>query len=142
MYQVHIDLIERVQRKFMKMLTYRSRLNTSNMSYEDKVKHFKLHTLRHRRDISDVLFIVKLLESKIKCNELLSEIVMRNNTKNTINTDLFKINKWSTNIAQNSSLTRCLSICNKLANPPFIIIFDVGTHQTIKNKLTTYFAFD
>lgn len=141
-YHVHINLIESVQRKFSGMLAYKANLDLNNRSYNKIIKHFNIQTLKDRREIADIMFILKLLRNKIKCNELHSLIEFRQNTKGTRNNDVFKIKKYNTNIGKNNTLNRCLSICNKLANPPYNIDL-LSEHlniESLKHEIPALFA--
>ncbi|KAI5710038.1 hypothetical protein M8J75_005229 [Diaphorina citri] len=54
---------------------------------------------------------------------------------NTRNKDIFTVLKSKTNIAQNSPLSRCMTLCNILANPPFNIDVLNESPASIKSKL-------
>ena len=47
------DKIERVQRKFLKFLSFNCKLS-SDLSYNDKLQHFNMKTLESRRDMLDL----------------------------------------------------------------------------------------
>lgn len=135
-YGVYIDLIESVQKKFLRMLAYKEYGNSSFINYEELMKKFNLQPLEIRRDVTDVIFVLKLLNEKINCPELLSLIQPRNNANYTRNKHPFSTNLCRTNITQNHPINRCMSLCNILSNPPYNInIFEENNIQSIKEKL-------
>ena len=71
--QANRDKLERVQKKFIKFLSFKSKLSVE-MSYEEKCQHFNLSSLEARRDMLDLRMVNKILNDKTDCPELLSRI--------------------------------------------------------------------
>lgn len=64
-YQVHIDAIERVQARFLRMLTYRYGLKYTQRSYLSRRLHFKVSTLENRRTEIMLTTLHKILHSTL-----------------------------------------------------------------------------
>ncbi|XP_008483006.1 uncharacterized protein LOC103519693 [Diaphorina citri] len=134
-YQTYIHQIESVQRKFLRMLNFKLHHTTNNINYQELMKTFNIQTLQHRRDVADVVFLLKLIKNEIKCADVQGQLGFRTNNMNTRNKDIFTVLKSKTNIAQNSPLSRCMTLCNILANPPFNIDVLNESPASIKSKL-------
>lgn len=91
--------------------------------------------LEHRRDVADVMFLIKTIKNEINCADIQSQITYRTNLKNTRNKNIFTTMTSKTNIAQNSPLNRCMTLCNILANPPYNINVLHETPTSLKIKL-------
>ncbi|KAI5724460.1 hypothetical protein M8J77_002908 [Diaphorina citri] len=101
---------------------------------KELMETFNIPTLQHRRDV-DVVFLLKLIKNEIKCADVQGQLGFRTNNMNTRNKDIFTVLKSKTNIAQNSPLSRCMTLCNILANPPFNIDVLNESPASIKSKL-------
>ncbi|CAG9781741.1 unnamed protein product [Diatraea saccharalis] len=71
-YATHTLRLERIQKRFMRHLSYSKGIAKSLKSYEERLKHFKMTSLEKRRDLLDLLFLHKILTGKINCPPLLS----------------------------------------------------------------------
>ena len=67
------DMIERVQRKFVKFISFKCKLST-DLSYQEKYQYFKLQTLESRREMFDLRMLNKVLCNKVDCPDLLNGI--------------------------------------------------------------------
>lgn len=70
-YRDHVNRLEKVQRKFIKILNYR---NNVNMEYRDSLCHYNLLSLEDRRTLSDITFLYKILNNLIDSPAILSKI--------------------------------------------------------------------
>lgn len=75
---VESDSIERVQKKFLRILYYR-KFNIfpdfrNHVSYQNQLNIFKVKRLNFRREVSALVFIYKILNSNVDCNQLLGAI--------------------------------------------------------------------
>lgn len=75
-YQLYISKIEGVQKKFLRFLNYKCRLNLSP-SYEINCKQQHLLPLTLRREASDLTFLLNIINGSMDCPELLSLIYFK-----------------------------------------------------------------
>lgn len=73
-YTVHINRLERLQKRFIYHLTYSRKLCRHLESYDSRLKYFKMSTLEERRRITDVVFLHKLVNGIIDSPNLLERI--------------------------------------------------------------------
>ena len=72
-----INKLERVQKRFLKTLSYKSRVVHANFSYEELCARFNIKSLQSRRNISDLVFLNKLFCNSINSSYLTSQISFR-----------------------------------------------------------------
>ena len=72
-----ITKLERVQKRFLKTMSYKGRVMYANFSYEELCVHFNLKTLQSRRNIADLVFLNKLLCNQINSPYLTSQVPLR-----------------------------------------------------------------
>lgn len=63
-YAVHVQRIESVQRKFVKIINFRYN-NRQIMSYNESLRHYRIESLEMRREFFDICFIFKVINSEI-----------------------------------------------------------------------------
>lgn len=73
-YNVHIDRVEKVQKKLLRSLSYRFRPPRITKSYTEKLKYFHLETLSNRRTHLDLSYLHKLVNNKIDSPKLLNRL--------------------------------------------------------------------
>lgn len=76
-YATHKLLLERVQKRFLWHLAFSRGKSKQLLSYNTRLKYFKMQSLTTRREVIDALFLYKLLRNKIDCPNLLSLIKFR-----------------------------------------------------------------
>ena len=108
--QTKKDKIERVQRKFIKFLSFQCKLST-DLSYNDRLRHFNMMTLESRRNMLDLRFLNKILNNKVDCPDLLSSIDFRVPTRRTRRRDLF-VSNHRLRLTENSPVTRATNLAN------------------------------
>ena len=74
--RVHINKLERVQRKYLRYVSYKTRTMYSEYSYESLCTNFNLKTLQSRRSITDLTFLNKLLNNNIDSPYLTSQVYL------------------------------------------------------------------
>lgn len=103
-YQNSIDKIERVQRKFTRML-YR-KFNWRKVEYHQRLERLKLPLLETRRLIADETFLYKVVNGRFEA-DLMSDIVTFNGARSTRQVPpTFYPPTYSTNIEANSPIIR------------------------------------
>lgn len=115
-YNIYVDKIERVQKRFVRTLNYRMRLPRA--SYVKLLTQHKLLTLKNRRTIADIAVLRKICVNEFDCPELLSQINFRVPSKRTRSKSLFDSHQSRTNAGKRAPLRRlCVlhdSYCNDL----------------------------
>lgn len=115
-YQIHINRIEKVQKKFVKLLNYRChRLD----SYENSLNYYNLTSLLNRRKLIDMSFLFKILNNLIDSPTLLSKINFVTRIRMPIRTTRNKNNvalvppNLKKNYTRNSFISRSITTYNK-----------------------------
>lgn len=135
-YNNHITLLERVQRKFLRYLAFRENITIDNHDYSGILEISKLNTLKHRREVADVLFLHKLLHNKINCPELLSYVNLKVQRLGIRHRLLFAPVQYTTNIGTNCPLNRCMRLANLVTTPPLDLDFFTTPTEVLKTKLS------
>lgn len=129
-----IDKIEKVQRKFIKLLNFRS--NCSNESYEESLKKHKLLTLQNRRKQFDLIFLHKILNCHIDSPTLLSRINFITKTRlparSSRSIQMFVPPRSRKKYTRNNFFTRCLTMYNNEFSS--IDLFDNSLNR-VKSKV-------
>jgi hypothetical protein len=141
-YEVHQNLIEKVQRRFLTHLGYRIRNKHKLHSYHKRLKYFRFASLSSRRKTLDLMFLFKLVNSKgLECPELLTKIkiaVPARMPRPGVY-KLFTIGLSKTNLGRNSALSRMAKLYNHLPDSIGIDIFNDSLHS-FKLKVLAYFS--
>lgn len=76
-YATHMLRLERIQKRFMWHLAFSEGKSKRLPSYKTRLHYFKMHSLSIRRNVTDGIFLYKLLRNKIDCPQLLSRVRFR-----------------------------------------------------------------
>jgi len=109
--QTNIDKIERVQRKFLKFISFKCNFNNSNLSYFETCQHFNFSTLQSRRDMLDLRMFNKILSNKVDCPDLVNRIEYRVPSRRTRRRDLF-VSNHRLRVSKNSPVSRIATLAN------------------------------
>lgn len=112
-YNIHINRIERVQKKFLRYLAFRMHFEVVDHDYTYLMRSFKISLLNSRRIVNDLKFLFKLLNSIICCPELLSRVNTHVPARTTRQIILFSIPQVRTNYGMNSPMVRILKLANQ-----------------------------
>ncbi|KAI5696730.1 hypothetical protein M8J77_019243 [Diaphorina citri] len=118
-YLVHMKSIEAVQRKFLRMLAYKCGTRIIDHEYENIMRDQNIMSLKQRRDVHDLTFLVKLIQNKIYSPELLGQINFKINSKNTRSVETFNLKNHRTNLGEFSPLNRIQFLGNRAADVGF-----------------------
>lgn len=110
-YVTYIHQVERIQKKFINFLNYKTK--SCFKSYEESCNHHNLLTLSQRRCMIDMVLLFDILDSRLDCPTLLSDIGYCVPRKRTRHTKLFHVPLHGSNYTKNSILTRLASNYNK-----------------------------
>uniref|UniRef100_A0A8D8YH58 Reverse transcriptase domain-containing protein n=1 Tax=Cacopsylla melanoneura TaxID=428564 RepID=A0A8D8YH58_9HEMI len=138
-YLTHINP-ERSQNKFLRSLSFKDQSIEDNHNYKVILSKYEMNTLQHRRDVFDILFIVKLIQGQIQCPELLEQLTFRFNKKGTRNNDLFALKTYKTNISRTSPLNRSMELCNIISKSPHNIDIFSESYSSIKTYLLSLYT--
>lgn len=111
-YEIYKSRIERVQKKFLRFLDFKTRQKLHN--YDERCHRYHFLPLDIRRNIDDICFLSKIVNGSVDCPDLLSSIKLRTDLLNFRRRPLLNIPIVRTNYRQNSYLVRCLKAFNKL----------------------------
>lgn len=102
-YSVHINSVERIQKKFLNRLKYKFKSITFN----------NIESLQMRREKRDVMFLYKLLNNIVDSQYLVSKVSFRCINLRNRSTDLFSIPFSRKKYVNNKYLARTCKIYNK-----------------------------
>lgn len=115
-YNVHIDNVEKVQKKFLRYIAYKQGITRDEYEYRDILVHLNISTLEQRRCNALLLFLHKLLNGNVDSPQLLGEISLNSTSRLTRNKFLFHIPFHSTNYGYHSPLSNMLRLGNTYNN--------------------------
>lgn len=110
---IHIQRLERIQKKVIKSLDYRAGFIYSD--YTESLKRHRMVTLELRRDCVDVVLLYKIIHQYVDASPLLQEIcfrVPRKVERSCRSRELFFIPRSKTNYARNAFLKRACKLFN------------------------------
>lgn len=110
-YKVHVQRIEKLQKRFLWHLSYSCNLGKKLSSYEDRLNHFNMFTLEIRRKVMDLIFLKRIVSGSIDCPDLLSKMdfYLPRHVPRPGNNKLFHIPRSRTNLKLHSFLSRAMS---------------------------------
>lgn len=113
-YEFYINKIERIQKKFLKILNYKHRLRLGP-DYTKSCHHHHLLPLTLRREAADLTFLHNILNHKIDCSELLSRVKIQLPTRANTRRNYLRlhVDASSTNYGQNSFFNRTCNNFNR-----------------------------
>lgn len=110
-----IDKLERVQKRAVKWLAFKSRVPYRNVSYSSLCNHFNLKELRSRRNQLDLRNFNKLLNGHINCSYLLQEVSLYTPQRHLRNNTVF-YSRSRINLRKNTFLPRVHTLANSVNN--------------------------
>ena len=115
-----INKLERVQKKFLKHLSFKRRVMYNQLSYEELCCNFNIKTLQSRRSIADLSFLNKLVVNVINSPYLVSQVLLQvpNYYRTFIRTTrslapTFHVSN-RVNVRRDSFMPRVLNLANRL----------------------------
>ncbi|KAG8260965.1 hypothetical protein J6590_085129 [Homalodisca vitripennis] len=126
-----IDELETIQRRFIRIVGVRSGLLYRQVPIGKVSRDLGLLTLADRRFSADVVLLSKILNGKIDCPDMLSQIHFRNPSATRLR-DLFARQQHRTNHAANNTMYRLQSSGNSVAD---IVDFFVDSIPVLKRRI-------
>jgi hypothetical protein len=105
-YAVHVDGLEKVQRKFLRHVNYLLGISREHLNYDYLYTHTGLTPLQVRRTFFDLVFLYKILNYSYDSPELLQNINIRIPLRDTRSMDLFHVDTHLTNYTRNTVFPR------------------------------------
>jgi len=99
------DQIERVQKKFTRMLYFKFNIAHPRPDYHLRLKHLKLHSLETRRMVSDEIILYKLLHGHLD-SRLCQRISFYQPSRPSRQNSIFYLPKMVTNYQENAPIHR------------------------------------
>jgi hypothetical protein len=112
-YAIHINKLERVQKKFLRYINYVLGIPIDLIDYDCLRTHTNLAPLQDRRIFFDVIFLYKIINSVYDEPELLNKICIRIPTRTTRNTDTFHVDTHASNYIRNTVMPRVHILANR-----------------------------
>lgn len=120
-YNVYINRIERIQKKFTRYLGFKFKVPYSD--YEHRCERFHLLPLVLRRTVADAIFLVKVVRGDIDCPQLLQLVKLRVPEVMTRKKAVLNVPQCSTNYEQNSFFVRASTVVNRLCESDEVDLF-------------------
>lgn len=113
-YEIYINKIEKIQKKFLRFVNYKHKIN-SHPDYFNNCKHHHLLPLVLRREAADLTFLHNLTNGRVDCSELLSHIKIQIPTRINSRRGYIKLHEevCLTNYRLNSFFNRTFHDFNK-----------------------------
>lgn len=122
-----INKIERVQRRFVKLLCFRAKVSYSGDSYAELCNFFQLTSLENRRKVADLLFFHKILHSKVNAPSLLSNLCLHAPSRRTRHSNVFAtISRCRLLVRGNSFFHRSVTLANGAQKEDNIDFFNIN----------------
>jgi hypothetical protein len=122
-YDIYINRLETIQRKFLRYLQYKCKRRES--SYDARCRQHHFMPLMLRRQVADIVTLVKLVQSFIDSPQLLSLINFRvPNRHNMRKNKTLAVHACRTNYRKNSFFIRSAYSFNKLVDNASLDIFN------------------
>lgn len=138
-YDVHINRIERVQKKITRLLRYKDHQCPYRADYAQRLSYFHLSSLKQRRVLIDLCTLYKIVNGLVSAPDLLSRVLLEVPRQSYVRA--VKLNRTfvvipsRTNLGQHAPLNRMVSSYNNICaqNRDIDIFFDRVT--TFKAKV-------
>jgi hypothetical protein len=134
-YNSYIASLESVQRQFSLFALRRIYWNNDAPSYEVRLLLLELNKLEDRRVIQNVVFIFKLLNGQLDCENILSLITVKCPLRNLRTNNFLKTNIYNRNYLANEPLSL---ICNNFNDLYMFFDFNLNL-SSFKKILYLYF---
>lgn len=135
-YNIYIDRLEGIQRKFMRFIQFRSKLYLPN--YATRCKKFHILPLYERRKIADLAFLFRIMNGSADIPQLVGKVGMRVPSTSLRKFNLLFTPAARTSYRQNSYLLRASRTYNATCQEVDMDIHTTKVSQ-LKRSLCNYF---
>ena len=115
-YALHNNRLKRVQNKFLKYLLYKHHFPCSGLPYSTRLLLCGIKSLEERRRDALLLFLFKIFNNLIDCDELLGMITLKVPLRRTRQQLLFHQTHHRTNYGQSAFVDRMITNYNQFFN--------------------------
>jgi ribonucleases P/MRP protein subunit RPP40 len=126
-YGVYINRLETIQRKFLRYLQFKCKGH--EREYTERCRKHHILPLVQRRQIADIVTLVKIAQSIIDSPHLLSLINLRVPNRSTRRHDTLIASVCNTNYRNNSFFIRSVNSFNKLVDTTSLDIFNSAPNK-------------
>ena len=126
-YRKDIDLLERVQKKFLRLLEFKLNRVHQRGDYTWIMCNLKILSLEDQRKMYDVCFLHGLVNGYIDNPSLLRQLtflIPPSNSRKTRSTVIFRVPVSTTNKSQNHPIKRMMETANRMADNSTFLLFD------------------
>lgn len=114
-YDIHVDRIESVQRRFARCLSSKYGLRRKLPNYSERLCRFKMMSLEDRRRVSDLCTLHRIVNSTMD-SQLIEHLKFRVPTRSVRIPQLFSLPPMRNNVSQNGPLYRICRLYNDLCS--------------------------
>lgn len=117
-YNAHVNALEKVQRRFLKFLAFKvdGIYPPIGFPHNELLEKFSVDSLENRRQISDVMFVYKIINGEVDCSDILIRLNFHIPRLASRQNATFFLPTSRTNIHNYSPLVRMCRNCNKAAS--------------------------
>lgn len=123
-FQIHIDKVERVQKRFLRYIAFKLNIPIYAVNYNETLNILHLHTLEHRRINADIILAYKISNGIVDCPELLSMIDFYVPQRQLRETYTFSLQYHRTLYGANLGINRIVTNANTIQLDFFNITID------------------
>ena len=135
LYDKHSDRIEKVQKRFVRFALYTLPWNNpiALPPYSDRLELVKLHSLKKRREVADLVFFHGLLNFSISCPFLYDKISFNTSRYTLRNNRVFSVPLRPTHYASHEATIRMRKLADSCSSFSFEISKDCLKKKLFNN---------
>lgn len=112
-YVKYIDSVESVQKKFLRMLSFKCGLHGCLQSYDDRLRFFNFDTLLLRRQMSELICLYKIIHNCLDAPQCLNQISISVPSRHSLRSySTFHLNSYNNNVAYYNPIARMCRLYN------------------------------
>ena len=113
-YLIHKNRIEKIQRKYIRLLCFKFGIHYDSDNYHLLLSYFSLQSLLNRRKFADIMFVFKVFNRLIDCQQMHELFSVHMPSRILRTTPLLEVEFHRTNYGMHSSATRLSHLTNDL----------------------------
>jgi hypothetical protein len=111
-YVSHKDKIERVQRYFTRVLSFRAG-HSGRLEYQERLSLFKMESLSARRSVAELMYLRNLVQGCLDTSDI--ELLNFHANNRLRSSEVFRLKRYRTNVGQFCPINRMMSSYNGLS---------------------------
>ena len=136
----HLKRLERIQHSFLIWLACSSTENSSNLSYDHLLQHFKVSSIKSRFMQHDLTFIYNVFHDRFDSPQLLSNFHLSAPARRNRSPPLWNVPFARVLTVKNGPFCRIANRCNELLNSVKSLDFFCSPSPTYKTAVRLYAA--